>query len=80
MVKTWIIGLHVGEHSQHQWDVVGHIDLDAQNPKQFTTKKGEGIFYNGPTGRTADLYTKYQHGDCELHIEFVVPQLSLIHI
>ena len=31
-----------GEHSQHQWDVVGHIDLDAQNPKQFTTKKGEG--------------------------------------
>ncbi len=65
-----------GEHSQHQWDVVGHIDLDAQNPKQFTTKKGEGIFYNGPTGRTADLYTKYQHGDCELHIEFVVPQGS----
>ena len=65
-----------GGHSQHQWDVVGHIDLDAQNPKQFTTKKGEGIFYNGPTGRTADLYTKYQHGDCELHIEFVVPQGS----
>ena len=65
-----------GGHSQHQWDVVGHIDLDAQNPKQFTTKKGEGIFYNGPTGRTVDLYTKYQHGDCELHIEFVVPQGS----
>ena len=50
-----------GGHSQHQWDVVGHVGLDAQNPKQFTIETGEGVFYNGSTGRTVDLYTEYQH-------------------
>lgn len=60
----------------HDWSVVGSVALKPDDPKLFAAEPGEGIFYNGPTGRTADLYTEYQHGDCELHVEFVVPQGS----
>jgi len=60
----------------HEWSAVGGVSLKPDDPKLFVAKPGEGIFYNGPTGRTADLYTEYEHGDCELHIEFVVPQGS----
>ncbi|MCH8291486.1 DUF1080 domain-containing protein, partial [Candidatus Poribacteria bacterium] len=60
-------------NEKHEWSVVGAVTPGPENPKLFVTEPGEGIFYNGPTGRTADLYTAHQHGDCELHIEFVVP-------
>jgi hypothetical protein len=62
-----------GGNEKHEWRVVGAVALSPENPKIFVTEPGEGVFYNGPTGRTADLYTAHQHGDCELHIEFVVP-------
>jgi len=62
--------------ASHAWTVVGEVSLDQQNPKALVTQAGEGIFYNGPEGRTPDLYTEYQHGDCRLQIEFLVPQGS----
>jgi len=61
---------------EHEGAVVGSVALDPENRKKFATEPGEGVFYNGPTGKTADLYTECQHGDCELHIEFVVPEGS----
>ena len=64
------------EDGEHDWAVVGAVALNPENPKLFITSPGEGVFYNGPTGRTANLYTQYQHADCELHIEFVVPKGS----
>ena len=64
------------EDSQHDWEVSGAVPLKPDNPKLLDIKQGEGILVNGPTGRTANLYTGYQHGDCQLHIEFVVSQDS----
>lgn len=61
---------------KHEWMVAGEVPLKAGNPRLFDIKSGEGLLVNGTTGRTADLYTDYQHGDCQLHIEFVVPQGS----
>ena len=61
---------------KHEWAVVGGVGLHPNDPTRFVAEPGEGVFYNGPTGRTADLYTTHQHGDCELHIEFVVPKGS----
>lgn len=61
---------------KHEWCIAGEVPLKPDNPKLFDIKPGEGLLVNGTTGRTANLYTNYQHGDCQLHIEFVVPQGS----
>lgn len=65
-----------GADGKHEWMVAGDVPLKSDDPKLFDIKPGEGLLVNGVTGRTANLYTDYQHGDCELHIEFVVPQGS----
>lgn len=65
-----------GGAPEHEWDAAGSVVLNSDDPKLLTTTTGEGIFYNGPTGRTADIYTAAEHGDCELHVEFIVPQGS----
>ena len=61
---------------KHEWVAAGEVALKSDNPMLFDTMHGKGLLVNGPTGRTANLYTDYQHGDCQLHIEFVVPQGS----
>ncbi len=62
--------------SEHAWSAIGDVSLNPNDNKLLVATPGEGIFYNGPTGRTTDLYTEYEHGDCELHVEFMVPQGS----
>ena len=64
------------ENKDHDWRVVESVALDPQDPKSFSVIPGTGVFYNGPSGRTSNLFTKYQHGDCLVHVEFVVPQGS----
>ena len=61
---------------KHEWVVAGEVPLQPGDPKLFDIKPGEGLLVNGSKGRTPDLYTDHQHGDCRLHIEFVVPQGS----
>jgi hypothetical protein len=61
---------------KHEWGVAGGVPLKPGDPKLFDIEPGGGLLVNGPTGRTTNLYTDYQHGDCELHIEFAVPQGS----
>src|SRR5690349_257472 len=59
------------------WRAVGGIGLDAKDPKRLDpTAKGEGIWYNGPLGKTLNLVTKQSFGDCEVHLEFLVPKGS----
>ena len=65
-----------GGASEHEWDAAGSVALNPDDSKLLTTAAGEGIFYNGATGRTVDIYTETEHGDCELHVEFMVPQGS----
>jgi hypothetical protein len=56
----------------YEWEVGGGVPLKADDPKLFDIQPGEGIMVNGPTGRTSDILTDCEHGDCELHIEFAV--------
>lgn len=65
-----------GGGTEHDWSVIGDVGLNIDDNKLLTTTSGEDIFYNGPTGRTKDLYTEYEHGDCEIHVEFMVSQGS----
>lgn len=60
----------------HEWSVVGGVGLRPDDGRRFAVEPGSGTFYNGPDGNTPDLYTELEHGDCRLHIEFVVPKDS----
>jgi hypothetical protein len=61
---------------QHDWMVVGDAPLKTDDRRLFDIAPGEGVLINGPAGRTANLYAESEHGDCQLHIEFVVPERS----
>jgi len=58
------------------WMNVGEAAKDPQNEKKLATKPGQGILVNGPKGRTRNLFSLLEHGDCEAHIEFMVPKGS----
>ncbi len=65
-----------GGAPHHEWDAAGSVTLNSGDAKLLATTAGEGIFYNGATGRTVDIYTESESGDCELHLEFMVSQGS----
>ncbi len=58
------------------WQIVGKTFMNPDDEKLITTKPGSGIFVNGATGKTVDLFTELEHGDVEMHIEFMVPKDS----
>ena len=59
-----------------EWKEVGGVELDAKNIKKLLPKDGKGVWYNGPKGRAANLFSKQKFADVELHIEFNVPKGS----
>jgi len=61
---------------ENTWAVAAKVAIDPADDKKFVITPGTGILVNGPTGRTCDLVTERQFGDCQLHIEFVVPKGS----
>ena len=58
------------------WQIVADVTLKEGQPRAFTNKPGTGAIVNGTKGRTSNLLSKHEHGDCEAHVEFVVPQGS----
>ena len=59
------------------WEAVGDVGVNPDNPRRLVaTKKGEGVLYNGPAGRTRNLVSKASFGDVEVHAEFLVPKGS----
>ncbi len=65
-----------GKRETHEWQVAAGVTLKPDDEKLFAIQPGEGIHVNGATGRTDDILTELKHGDCEAHIEFVVPNGS----
>lgn len=58
------------------WSVVGAVALDAANPKAFTMQPGQGVTLSSPAGKSANIISKTEHGDAEIHVEFTVPKNS----
>jgi hypothetical protein len=58
------------------WRTAKSVSLNSTNSTHFEIQDGEGILLNGYKGRTSNLYSEFLHGDCELHIEFIVPKNS----
>jgi hypothetical protein len=59
-----------------EWTAVANVGLDEKNPRKLSAVQGKGVYYNGPKGRTNNLYTKEKYGDLEVHLEFLVPKGS----
>ena len=64
------------------WKVVPDVKLDPADPKKLiatatgTGGNGNAASFRGPIDHGSDLYTDQTFGDCDLHIEFVVPKGS----
>ncbi len=58
------------------WFNVGGVYLNAGDLKKLAPSTGEGVVYNGPTGRAMNLISKSGYGDVEFHAEFLVPKGS----
>jgi hypothetical protein len=57
------------------WEVVPGAQLDPADPKRLiASKDGAGVLLNGGDGKGSDIYTEKEFGDCELHVEFMVPR------
>lgn len=65
-------------HDQHgnAWMSASKVAVDPANAKQLVATPGRGVLVNGSTGRTCDIITPQEFGDCQVHIEFMVPQES----
>jgi sugar phosphate isomerase/epimerase len=58
------------------WKIVGEVFQDPKDEQKLAWRDGTGAAVNGPKGRTRNLFTKHEHGDCEARVEFVVPKGS----
>jgi hypothetical protein len=66
----------LSDDGSHDWCACGAVSTHPDDAKRFDIRPGTGVFVNGKEGRTENLRTEATFGDCELHIEFVVPEGS----
>lgn len=58
------------------WQSVANVAVDPAQPEQLKAIPGVGAMLNSPTGKTCDIYSVQEFGDCLAHIEFAVPKGS----
>jgi hypothetical protein len=58
------------------WMAVQSVGLDPANSKAFVSAPGIGVLLNSNVGKTMNIETAGEWGDCELHVEFCVPKGS----
>ena len=62
-------------NAKKTWEVVPGAQLNPDDPKRLmASKDGTGVLLNGGDGKGSDIYTEKEFGDCELHVEFMVPK------
>jgi len=64
------------ERLGNAWQPAEAVSINTEDPKQFIITPGSGILVNGPVGKTCDLVSVQEFGDCVAHIEFLVPEGS----
>jgi hypothetical protein len=58
------------------WTVAQSVSLNPADPHLFVIHPGTGIFVNGPEGKEHNLFSKLEHGDAAIHVEFIVSSNS----
>jgi hypothetical protein len=68
------------KNGSEAWKVVSDVRLDPSDPKKLLGEgeggSDRGVLLRGAVEHGTDLITEKDFGDCELHVEFVVPQRS----
>jgi len=55
------------------WKIVGDVFYDLKKAREGKTQPGAGVLVNDPSGKTDDnLFTKMEHGDIELDLDFMM--------
>lgn len=54
------------------WTMAGEVALDPYDDKRLVWTEGATAAVNGEMGKTEDLHTAVEHGDVQLHVEFMV--------
>ncbi len=59
------------------WSIVGQVHSDFTQELHMETKEGTGILINQPTAENrANIFSRFEHGDIELDLEFMIPKGS----
>jgi len=61
------------------WKIVSDVKLDKDPKKLVATDETPGdspVLFRQPVEHGSDIYTEQEFGDCEVHVEFVVPRNS----
>ena len=59
------------------WSIVGQVHSDFTQELHMETKEGTGILINRPTAENrAHIFSRFEHGDIELDLEFMIPKGS----
>ena len=77
-VQNWIDLLEPGSWQEDpgEWVRAASVSLDPDDATKLVWEEGEQVWVNGPDGKTVDLHSSAEHGDVELHIEFMVSKGS----
>jgi hypothetical protein len=69
-------GLAAWRKPSGAWADAGDVGVDPGNGRRLKGTEGRGVLVNGPEGKTSNLFSAEEHGDVELHVEFMVPKGS----
>jgi type 1 glutamine amidotransferase len=65
-----------GWHPSGVWINVGNVELDPKDSRRLVPidgDQGTGVLLNGVDARAADIISDATFGDCEIHIEWMMP-------
>jgi len=62
--------------AKSKWSVVESVKLKEGMPNRLDPTAGTGVLLSGDDGRGVDLLSEFEHGDCEVHVEFTVSKGS----
>lgn len=69
-------GLKAWQQPTGEWEVVGSVGLDSENPRRLAWAPGTGVLWNGSEGRTNNLVSREEFGDVALELEFMISEGS----
>ena len=60
------------------WQIVGSVSADLEEPNQLSTTKGTGVLVNlmDKIKQPKDLYTQLEHGDVDLELDYMMAKES----
>ena len=76
-LKAWRIAVPNGNGTA-DWITCSKAELSSENPLILRTQTGktDAVIVNGPAGKAKNIVSVKEHGDAEIHIEFLVAEKS----